>query len=56
MKIVFHKDFHKTYTSDPAAAEGRLKPAEKKPEAQTEPEKKPEDFLLAVLTKNYFSK
>jgi acetoin utilization deacetylase AcuC-like enzyme len=30
MKIVFHKDFHKTYTSDPAAAEGRLKPAEKK--------------------------
>jgi len=26
MKVVFHEDFHKVYTGDPAAARGRLQP------------------------------
>lgn len=30
MKIVFHQKFHQKYTGDPAAADGRLEPAEKK--------------------------
>lgn len=29
LKIVFHEDFHESYTGDPAAARGRLKPAER---------------------------
>ena len=29
MKIVFHDDFHQSYTGDPAAARGRLKPVER---------------------------
>ena len=24
MKVIFHPDFHQVYTSDPAAAEGRI--------------------------------
>jgi acetoin utilization deacetylase AcuC-like enzyme len=29
MKVIFHEDFHKVYTSDPAAERGRLVPAER---------------------------
>lgn len=29
MKVVFHSDFHGTYTNDPASEEGRLEPSER---------------------------
>lgn len=56
MKVIYHEDFNKVYTSDPAASAGRIRAVERALQGKVtfiEPKPAPKDIILSIHTQEH---